>query len=508
MITLRPDQQDALDKLRSALAGGSRRVVVQCPTGWGKTILAGEIASRALAKGNRVIFVVPSLSLIDQTVERFRAHGIASIGVIQADHVLTNYAHKVQVCSVQTLERRKFPHADVVIVDEVHRWFRFYERWFTDPEWRHIPVIGLSATPWTRGLGKHFNTLILASTTAEMIDAGHLSPFVVYAPSHPDLSGVKIVAGDYHEGQLGEAMDKQPLVADIVRTWKELGEDRQTLLFAVNRAHAKHCQMQFLDNGIAAEYVDAFTNGEERAEIAGRFARGETRVVCNVGCLTTGVDWDVRCIILARPTRSEMLFVQMIGRGLRTAVGKKNCIVIDHSDTHSTLGFVTDITHDTLDDGKKKKKAERKPKEQLPKECPKCKFLRAPKVSKCPNCGFVSQVVSEVEQVDGTLVKIGASKSDKETKSRWFRMLLCHSRNSGYKDGWAANKYREKFGVWPVGHDKIPLKPDAEVLGYIKHAQIKWSKSQPKREDQKKATAENDARRSAALEALDALFAK
>ena len=504
MITLRADQQDALDRLRTALAGGSRRVVMQCSTGWGKTVLAGEIAARALAKGNRVMFVVPALSLIDQTVTRFRAHGIDSIGVIQGNHELTNYTHKVQVCSVQTLERRKFPKADVVIIDECHRWFDFYGRWLADPEWRHVPVVGLSATPWTKGLGKHFDTLIVASTTADMIAVGTLSPFVVYAPAHPDLSGVKTVAGDYHEGQLGEVMDKQPLVADIVRSWKELGENRPTLLFAVNRAHAKHCQMQFLDNGIAAEYIDAFTDGDERAEIAKRFHAGETKIVCNVGCLTTGVDWDVRCIIVARPTRSEMLFVQMIGRGLRTAEGKKDCIIIDHSDTHSTLGFVTDITHDTLDDGKKKKKSERKPKEQLPKECPKCAFLRAPKVSKCPNCGFVSQRVSDVEQVDGTLVKLSVGKADKATKERWFRMFLGYAQAKGYKDGWAANKYRDKFSVWPVGLSRVPLAPDSDVLGYIKHSQIKWSKSAPPN----KSEAERAAIRADALAKLDALFAK
>jgi superfamily II DNA or RNA helicase len=147
MIVLRPDQTAALDQLRACLARGSRRVVMQCSTGWGKTVLAAEIAKRAVDRGNRVMFVVPALSLIDQTVARFRAHGIEAIGVIQADHELTNYAHKVQVCSVQTLERRRFPMAQVVIVDEVHRWFGFYAKWFADPEWLSVPVIGLSATP-------------------------------------------------------------------------------------------------------------------------------------------------------------------------------------------------------------------------------------------------------------------------------------------------------------------------------------------------------------------------
>src|SRR5258708_9633418 len=118
----------------------------------------------------------------------------------------------------------------------------------------------------------------------------------------------------------------------------------------------------------------------EGSAIAKGFHAGEVDVVCNVGCLTTGIDWDVRCIILARPTKSEMLFVQMIGRGLRTADGKVDCLVLDHSDTHTRLGFVTDIHHDDLDDGKPRPKAESKAIAKLPKPRPKCTFLMPPQM--------------------------------------------------------------------------------------------------------------------------------
>src|SRR5436190_18971175 len=123
----------------------------------------------------------------------------ADIGVLQANHRLTDPSRPVQVASVSTLARRVIPPADVVIIDEVHRWYEFYETWLTDPDWGDVPFIGLSATPWTKGLGKWFEELIVAGTTAQCIEAGTLSPFKVYAPSHPDLTGVKIVAGDYHE---------------------------------------------------------------------------------------------------------------------------------------------------------------------------------------------------------------------------------------------------------------------------------------------------------------------
>src|SRR5258705_6809670 len=119
------------------------------------------------------------------------------------------------------------PPADMVILDEMHKWFDVYEEWLAGP-WKHIPVIGLSATPWTRGLGKHFGKLIVGATAAQLIDAGYLSKFRVFAPASPDLTGVRTVAGDYHEGDLADAVNKTALVADVVDTWLDRGEGRPT----------------------------------------------------------------------------------------------------------------------------------------------------------------------------------------------------------------------------------------------------------------------------------------
>jgi DNA repair protein RadD len=286
-----------------------------------------------------VLFVVPALSLIEQTVQMFWDEGIRDLGVIQADHAMTAPERPVQVASVQTLMRRALPGCDVVVIDEAHRWFDFYGTWMTHPEWARIPFIGLSATPWTRGLGRYYDDLIIAATTADLIEAGFLSRFRVFAPSHPDLSEVRTVAGDYHEGDLGEVMSERTLVADVVETWLKRAQNRSTLCFAVDRAHAKHLQAKFHEAGVATGYVDAHTPPDERERVRQQFADGRLRVVCNVGCLTTGVDWDVRCVILARPTKSEILFVQIIGRGLRTAEGKDDCLILDHSDTHLRLGL-------------------------------------------------------------------------------------------------------------------------------------------------------------------------
>jgi DNA repair protein RadD len=276
------------------------------------------------------------------------AAGVDDVGIIQANHWMTDSSRSIQIASVQTLMRRDIPPAVLVFIDEAHRWFDFYRRWMLDLEWANTPFIGLSATPWTKGLGAFYEQLIIAATTQDLIDQSYLSNFKVFAPAHPDLTGVRTIAGDYDEGELGIAMNKKPLVADIVTTWLKHGAGRSTLCFAVDRAHAKHIQEMFEEAGVRAGYIDCLTKDDERKDIRSKFASGDYQVVCNVGVLTTGVDWDVRCIILARPTKSEILFVQIIGRGLRPAKGKDHCLVLDHSDTTSRLGFVTDIHHEEL----------------------------------------------------------------------------------------------------------------------------------------------------------------
>jgi DNA repair protein RadD len=480
--SLRPHQSRLLAQIDRAIAGGCRRIMVQAPTGFGKTVIAAALAEKAMNAGWRAIFTVPALSLIDQTVDRFYSNGVRDVGVIQAHHRLTNYARPIQVASVQTLQRRHIPEVDLVMLDEAHRWFEFYGKWMKTPEWSNVPFIGLSATPWTRGLGKYFDKLIIASTTQELIDAGYLSRFRVFAPSSPDLTTVRTVAGDYRDDDLAEVMNKSALVADVVDTWLDRGKGRPTLCFAVDRAHAKNLQQRFVDRGIKAEYIDAYTDELERLAIAERFHAGEVEVVCNVGCLTTGIDWDVRCIILARPTKSEMLFVQMIGRGLRTADGKDDCLILDHSDNHTRLGFVTDIHHDELDDGKPRAKAEPKEPSALPKKCPKCTFLKPPKLLVCPSCGFKPEPKCTVVNRDGELIELTdrrtiAAVSQAQDKIKFYQELKCYGVNRGYKPGWIAYKFREKFGHWPNGLEHLPpIDPSPSTYSWIKSRQIAFAR--------------------------------
>ncbi len=492
--TLRPDQAATIEWIREALLDGHRRVMVAAPTGAGKTVIAAKIIEMARAKNKRVAFVVPAIDLIDQTVERLREDGIEEVGVEQATHERSNWDEPIQVCSVQTLLARGLERLkgkfDLVIIDEAHTWFKFYGDWMFNQDWLKIPFIGLSATPWTKGLGAFYTKLVVAGTTQSLIDRGVLCNFKVYGPTSTDLSQVRISHGEYHEGDLSKVMNTTKLVADVVETYQTLGEGRQALCYGVDRAHAKAMQLKFQQAGIAAGYQDMHTKPLQRRRIAREFHEGLLQVVCNVGTLTKGIDWDVRCIIMARPTRSEMLFVQVVGRGLRTAKGKDYCLILDHSDNHQRLGFVTDIIHTELDDGSKKPKNTEAPTMPLPKPCPQCKFLKPPRTAKCPACGFVAEITSEIQHAEGELVEITRKAVAKrfgttmDDKRRTFGMLLAIAARRGRQRGWASWKYREIYDVWPNQmNDQPHVPPTVEMLDWVKSKDIAYAKGKAKHQE-------------------------
>jgi len=485
---LRPHQERALEKLSRSVASGRKRPMLQGPTGFGKTLLAAHIIRRALDKGNRVIFTVPALSLIEQTVAAFEAEGIDCVGVMQADHWRTDSAQPVQVCSVQTLARRQKPDAALVFVDEGQLAFKAVHEWMADPAWAKVPFIGLSATPWTKGLGRHYDDLIVAPTTRELIEQKYLAPFQAFAPSAPDLSGVRTVAGDFHEGELAEACNTDVLVGDVISTWQQRGDNRPTLVYGVDRAHAKHLQERFLEAGIAAEYIDCDTPRDERERIFDRFRAGETRVICNVATLAVGIDLPmVSCVVDARPTKSEMRFVQTIGRGLRVSPGKDKLIVLDHAGNHLRLGLVTDIHHGVLDNGKPKRRddaEERKREARLPVLCEECKAVLPRGARVCPVCGAVREACSTVEHRDGELVELGSGRRSASSptiveKAAFFAELQWMARERGYAPGWAAHKFRERFGVWP-NDPRIryaqPAPPSLRTRNWVRSRQIAWAR--------------------------------
>lgn len=492
----RKHQLEAIGKLMASIQAGHKRPIVMAPTGFGKTVLAAMIIEAAIKIGWRICFIVPRISLIDQTVAAFGSEGINDVGVIQACHYLTDYSKPVQVATFQSLVRRMDKSKeftgliktdaltfDLIIWDECHILSHAILEWMALPDIADTQFVGLSATPWTKGLGNHWDDLIIAETTQGLIEKGYLSPFRVFAVDHPDLSGVKTVAGDYHEGQLAILMAEKRLLGSVVENWLKNGENRPTLCFCVDCAHAQKLAAEFTAAGVSCGYQDAHTPDDERQSIKERFASGAYRVVCSVGTLTTGVDWDVRCIVLARPTKSEILYVQMIGRGLRTAQGKNDCLIFDHSDNASRLGFVTDIYYSELDNGMGNiAQQQKEKKKKLPKECPKCKFLKPVGVHECPSCGFAPVQQSPIKETGDELQEITPKKLySVDEKQRFYSEVLGYTHQHGKNPKMALALYKQKFGVWPRGIDESrSLTPSPEVLNYIKSRNIAYAKQMAK----------------------------
>lgn len=474
--TLRPHQDAAVNLIRQSFGKGNNTVVCTMPTGAGKTVTAADIIQKAQAKGNRVIFTAPAVSLIDQTVRAFEEQGICDIGVMQANHPRTDRLAGVQVASVQTLARREIPEASLIIVDEVHIRADVIDKLIVDrPD---IRFIGLSATPWRRGMGLLWQDLVTPITIRELIDQGLLSQYAAYAPSVPNLSGVKVRAGEYVEAQLQEVMGEAKLMGHVVQNWLARGEDRPTLCFGVNCLHAKEMAAQFEKSGIASAYVDAFTDTVERELINRQFRNGEIRVICSVRTMTTGVDLPVSCIIDAAPTMSEMLHIQKIGRGLRVNPGTTDLVIFDHAGNLLRLGMPDEITYNELDKTPAGEKPKNGPKaEKLPSECGICSTMHTSLI--CPTCGNERKPVNKVEVAEGELAQISGKekRATKEDKQLFWSMALWLDRDRRRGGKLAKGLYRGKFGVWPQGLRDEHKHPDRDFFNYEKSRRIAFAKS-------------------------------
>lgn len=500
-FTFRPDQEKARDMVIDSLHRGKKRPLLQAPCAWGKTIFASGLFSGALGKGKKAMFVVPSISLIDQTASKFFRAGIYDVGIIQANHPQTNLDAPIQIASVQTLMRRKIPQVDLVMPDEAHLRFKFYSKWMADPDWARVPFIGLSGTPWSKGLAKDYDDLLIPITSKAMMEQGLLSSYRVFAPTlpdaRPDLEGIPTVntahGRDFEEATLSKRMQKPKLIADCVQTWLDKGENRPTLVFCVDRKHAQAVEQRYRQAGIMTAYVDMNTKREEREAIGQKFHSGRITVVVSVGTMIVGVDWDVRCIQWLRPTKSEIIWCQGNARAFRLADGKQDAILLDHSDNTLRLGFPTDIHHDFLDDGRPltaeaKKRKKKELAERQPVECECCRALVA-KGQKCSECGWEPKRFTRVETLPGQLVELrpnaSKEKADHNTKQLWYSQLLWVQDQRHYKDGWAANVYRRRFEVWPRSLSRIRTPASKEVLNFVRDGITEYHRVQKWQEELK-----------------------
>ena len=346
----------------------------------------------------------------------------------------------------------------------------------------------MTATPCRgdgRGLGGIFQDMIQCPQVAELVEQGFLVKTRVYAPVDPDLRGVRTVAGDYVENQLVERMDRPQLIGDLVTHWHKFGERRKTVAFATSVGHSVHIRDEFVKSGVRAEHIDGSTPKPERDATLARLASGEIDLVSNCMVLTEGWDMpDVGTCILARPTKKMGLYRQMVGRVLRPAEGKPDAIVLDHSGAVFRHGFVEDRVEWTLDPDKKAvapKHVERCEHHSRLVECSQCGVVGTAG-EPCWNCGFIPQrPPRQVDiDIDGELGEVSRNRRvgvNQYDRGEWHGMLAYIADERGYRPGWIAHKYKEKFGVFPPwGVEPEMIEPTREVRSWVRSRMIAYAK--------------------------------
>ena len=486
-MELREHQIKAIEMIRNSFQQGNRRVMLAACCSFGKTITAAYMMKSAAASGRRVIFLADRVKLVEQTMDAFEAMGL-DFGVIQADHWKTDPRKQIQIASIQTIARRRRPpEFDFAIVDEAHT------PWKTVTElmerYSNVKFVGLSATPYSKGLGKFWDDLVVPCTAAELLEKGYLAPVRYYGGAHVDTRGMKAKSlptggSDYDPTELARATEEdQKLTGDIIRNWLEHGEDSQTVAFSPSIKHSKYLVEMFRAAGISAQHIDGYTDEKTRAELYRGHEAGEFKILSCSKLLGVGYDSpQTRCLIDCSPSRSAIAYQQRAGRIQRLHDSKEYAIYLDHAGNVARFGYAESMNVSELDDGERKfaekNQIEKKEKKDATvRECPRCKLIMMG--LRC-SCGYELTITERLESDSTMLVRIDdkPAKASKGEKAMWYSNLLRYSRQKGWRDGWAAHKYRKKFGVWPKGLS-VNLKAEIvpEVANWIKSQQIAAAKS-------------------------------
>jgi superfamily II DNA or RNA helicase len=428
------------------------RVLLQLPTGGGKTLTSAAMLASALGKGSRSMFVAHRLELIDQTVATFARLGVLEMGVIRANDPRRDISQPIQIASVQTLARRKIvvDGVKIIFIDEAHRANSdSYVKNLFDA-YPDAVFVGLSATPCRsdgKPLGKFFDVLVHGPTYARLIAEGHIvEPHVYSTPVLPDLSSVRTTAGDYNAEDLEAAVNRRALIGNLLSEWQTRGGGHRTVAFAVSVAHSRAIVDQFTEAGVSAEHLDGTTPEDQRRAILARLASGETRVVSNVGVLCEG--WDLpacKTMLLARPTKSLALYMQMAGRILRPWEGVTP-IILDHGGNVDRHGMPHEDREWSLDG--KVKRAGSPP----AKACPSCFAMIAAALMTCPHCGheFPAPVSAPPEEESLTHVELALRTLDgDDAELTFFRTLSKRARDNKWKPGAVYHRFCERFGHEP-----------------------------------------------------------
>jgi superfamily II DNA or RNA helicase len=385
--TPRPYQKDTVNTLHD-LYRKYQRLLLVSPTGSGKTVIAAIIIELVIKNSGKVLFLAHRKELITQCSKKLDEIGIDH-GIIMGNHPRNKPQCPVQLASVQTLINRPKPEATFIIVDECHRSLAASYQTIINC-YPDVDLLGLTATPWRgdgQGLGQLYDELYVVAQVQDLVNKGFLLAPTVYVPHEPNLNGLRIVGGDFLEKELDHVMNKHLLIKHMVDHWLEHASHRKTVVFACTVEHSKEIVKEFRKNNISAEHIDCNTDSYERDAILERLKSGKTKVISNVGILTEG--WDLpslSCVILARPTKSISLYLQMVGRGMRTNNGKIDTIVIDHAGCTFEHGLATDKREFDL--------IGNKPRKYIPKFCPNCMMVVNVKGRICSNCNCIVEVRS------------------------------------------------------------------------------------------------------------------
>jgi len=497
-LQLRPEQQQVIDDIAAAFRAGHKRVMVSAPCGFGKTELATAILQATKGNQRRGAFLADRISLVNQTSERFDKYGLDH-GIMMAQHWRFRPSEQIQICSVQTLQRRRWPDVNLIVVDEAHVLHGAIR---TKLEQKDCFAIGLSATAVTPGLGKYFDSVVNAPPTNRLIEKGLLTPYRIFSCAEPNMTGVKV-------GHDGEWDDKETekkaleVVGDVVEEYVKNGGNKKFIGFGATIAHCQELQRQFLAAGINVALYTSEEKDDERIEVVREFRKPDSliRGLLSVEALTRGFDVaDVEVLILARPLRKALaVHIQMMGRVMRTSDGKTEALILDHSGNCSRFWHEMNELFEygvrKLDDGKRKEKPKPDEKPDLdPIKCPNCGHLHLPRPT-CPHCGHEYPKRQSVQHVPGTLKEILKDGTARQkTEALWPQIArYAIDRRGGKND--AAKKlalalFMKITGAFPQANwDRTTpaLQVSPEVASRIRAENIRFSKGRKKAATQNQA---------------------
>lgn len=486
MLSLYDYQEAILDKLRQGFAQGHKAQILYCPTGGGKTEMAISMMEAADKLYNRSAMILDRIVLCNQTSARLDKYGIDH-GVMQSGHWRYRPFERIQICSAQTLEKRgTLPGMKLLIVDEAHQTRQQTIEFIkNNPD---VKVVGLTATPFTKGLGTVYSNVVSAITTAELVEQGRLAPLRVFVAKEIDMEGAKKVAGEWSTGEVTTRGIK--ITGDIVSEWVKttnevFGRPVKTIVFAAGVAHAQDLAEKFCAAGYNFLSLSYRDDDQFKADAIEEFSKADSEIMGLIATdiLTKGFDVpDVFCGISARPFKKSLSsHIQQMGRVMRSCEGKEFAIWLDHSGNYLRFREEWDDVYyngvSTLKDDMEKPKPEPTKKQKKDAVCPRCHALWIGRTDTCANCGFVRAPVNQVVNVSGEVQELSEAKvkHDKQTKQSWLSQLMHYSRSKGYQDGWYKHKFREKFGVWPKDLMHEPMPVSLEVSGWIKSQQIAYA---------------------------------